>query len=190
MTDVTNEIVQAVSVLQACERYGISLSRNGFANCPFHSEKTPSLKVYDGNKGFYCFGCGKGGNVISFVMGYFNVDFKAAILKLNYDFSLNLPIERKMTLREKRHLDDKSRERNRREEEKKRIFKEKLDNYLDAHSHFIENDRTIRELKPQAPSDVLDVAFVKALHEREFILYELEKAENEIIELMKMCVAI
>ncbi|MGE4265827.1 MAG: DNA primase [Deferribacterales bacterium] len=46
--------------------------------CPFHSEKTPSFNVHP-DKGFYhCFGCGTGGNVISFVMNYYNLPFPEA----------------------------------------------------------------------------------------------------------------
>lgn len=183
MTDIANEIVQAVSVLQVCERYRIPLSRTGFASCPFHHEKTPSLKVYDGDKGFYCFGCGKGGNVISFIMGYFGVDFRAALMKLNFDFSLGLPIERKMTLREKQDFDRKGKERKRLERERKEEIKAKRDRFLEAHSRLVENERIIRECRPNTPEDDLNLNFVKALYERELILYELEQAESELMRI-------
>ena len=41
--------------------------RNLVGLCPFHSEKTPSLTVYPENQSFYCFGCGVGGDVITFI---------------------------------------------------------------------------------------------------------------------------
>ena len=51
------------------------------ALCPFHSEKTPSFHVHD-EKGFYhCFGCGKHGDIFSFIMEYENLNFKET---LNY----------------------------------------------------------------------------------------------------------
>lgn len=46
--------------------------------CPFHQERDPSFTVWPGDGGWYCFGCGKGGDVIDFVMKIENVDFKRA----------------------------------------------------------------------------------------------------------------
>lgn len=183
MRDIPGEITEAVSMPEICERYGIKTSRTGFISCPFHHEKTPSLKVYDGKKGFYCFGCGKSGNVITFVMSYFGIDFKTALMKLNSDFSLNLPLERKMTLREKQYLDRKGKERKRLEEQRKKNIKAKHSRFLDAHSQFIENDRVIRECRPNTPEEPLNLDFVKALYKRESILYELEQAESELMKI-------
>lgn len=47
--------------------------------CPFHSEKTPSFVVYPENQSFYCFGCGAGGDVISFIMRAENLDYLDAV---------------------------------------------------------------------------------------------------------------
>ena len=79
-------------MIDICKTYGFNIQRGNFICCPFHNEKTPSLKLYDGNRGFYCFGCGEHGSVIDFVMRYFNLDFMKAISKLNDDFILGLPI--------------------------------------------------------------------------------------------------
>ena len=182
MRDIPGEIVDSVSMADICERYGIRVSRTGFISCPFHSEKTPSLKIYEGNKGFYCFGCGKSGNIIAFVMSYFSIDFKTALMKLNYDFSLNLPLERKMTLREKQHFDRKGKERKRQAEEQKKKREKALARFLEAHSGFAENDRVIRECKPHTPDEPLNLEFVEALHKRELLMYELEEAEAELIK--------
>lgn len=54
--------------------------------CPFHSDKTPSLRIYP--ESFYCFGCGVGGNVINFVRHYFDIGFMDAVRKIDSDFSL------------------------------------------------------------------------------------------------------
>lgn len=58
----------------------IEVNRVGFAQCPFHNEKTPSLKV-TGNV-FYCFGCHESGDVIKFFMKYYNVGFREAVSKM------------------------------------------------------------------------------------------------------------
>lgn len=47
--------------------------------CPFHSEKTPSFTVFSGTSSFYCFGCGAGGDVISFIMRAENLDYRDAL---------------------------------------------------------------------------------------------------------------
>lgn len=71
------------------ERYGYEPNRAGFISCPFHSDKTPSIKVYnDIGKGFYCFGCGAGGSVIDFAMKLFDISFQQAIARLSFDFGI------------------------------------------------------------------------------------------------------
>ena len=84
------------------EYYGFSLDKKSFISCPFHLEKTSSCKIYSGAGGFSCFGCGKNGSVIDFVMGLFSINFNQAIVRLNSDFGLNLTSERpdKKTIKE------------------------------------------------------------------------------------------
>ena len=53
--------------------------RTAKALCPFHSEKTPSFVVYPENQSFYCFGCGKGGDVIRFIMEAEHLDYPEAV---------------------------------------------------------------------------------------------------------------
>lgn len=53
--------------------------RTSKALCPFHSEKTPSFVIYPENQSFYCFGCGKGGDVIRFIMEAEHLDYPEAI---------------------------------------------------------------------------------------------------------------
>ncbi len=59
--------------------------------CPFHSEKTPSFTVYPETQSFYCFGCGAGGDVISFVMRTENLDYVAAVETLAKRAGITLP---------------------------------------------------------------------------------------------------
>jgi hypothetical protein len=53
--------------------------RNGMMCCPFHKEKTPSLKVYYNSNSWHCFGCGAGTSPLDFVMKKNNLDFKEAV---------------------------------------------------------------------------------------------------------------
>lgn len=59
--------------------------------CPFHSEKTPSFHVYPENGSFYCFGCGAGGDVITFVRRIENLDYMEAIRFLAQRAGLSVP---------------------------------------------------------------------------------------------------
>ncbi len=59
--------------------------------CPFHSEKTPSFTVFTDTPHFYCFGCGAGGDVISFIMRAENLDYPAAIEFLAKRCGVTLP---------------------------------------------------------------------------------------------------
>ncbi len=58
--------------------------------CPFHNEKTPSFSVDEGRQSYKCFGCGEGGDVISFVEKYYNLDFMEAMEMLARDYGIEL----------------------------------------------------------------------------------------------------
>ncbi|MBQ8525016.1 MAG: DNA primase [Clostridia bacterium] len=72
----------------------VSLKRAGSnvkGLCPFHSEKTPSFVVYKDTQSFYCFGCGAGGDVISFIMRQENLDYVSAVEFLAKRAGIALP---------------------------------------------------------------------------------------------------
>ena len=70
-----NDIEQIIGSYVTLKRAGSNL--NGL--CPFHSEKTPSFTVFPATKSFYCFGCGAGGDVVSFIMREENLDYVGAL---------------------------------------------------------------------------------------------------------------
>ncbi len=61
--------------------------------CPFHNEKTPSFTVYPSSQSFYCFGCGAGGDGISFIMRMQNLDYVEAVRFLASRMGMPLPNE-------------------------------------------------------------------------------------------------
>ena len=65
--------------------------RNLVGLCPFHSEKTPSFNIYPENGSFYCFGCGAGGDVITFVMKIENLDYMEAVKFLAQRAGMSMP---------------------------------------------------------------------------------------------------
>ena len=71
-----NNIVDVVSEYVRLQKKGSSY----FGLCPFHNEKSPSFSVSPGKQMFYCFGCGVGGNVFTFLMEYENASFPAELV--------------------------------------------------------------------------------------------------------------
>ncbi len=68
--------------------------KNFIGLCPFHSEKTPSFTVSPDKQIFYCFGCGTGGNVFSFLMKQEGLSFPETARRLAKRYGINLPIGR------------------------------------------------------------------------------------------------
>jgi DNA primase len=82
-----NDIVDVISEYVKLQKKGA----NYFGLCPFHNEKSPSFSVSPGKQMYYCFGCGEGGNVISFVMKYENYSFIEAVQMLASRAGIELP---------------------------------------------------------------------------------------------------
>lgn len=61
----------------------LKFNSSGYAKCPIHNEKTPSLFYYKERNRWYCYGCGKGGDVVDIVMHLFDLSLPEAIKKLN-----------------------------------------------------------------------------------------------------------
>ena len=79
--DITN-VKTSISMIQVANAYGYEVNRQGMIRCPFHVDAHPSMKVYDGDKGWHCFVCNKGGDVIDFVREHDNLDFEPAVRRL------------------------------------------------------------------------------------------------------------
>lgn len=82
-----NDIVDVISGYVKIQKKGSSY----FGLCPFHNEKSPSFSVSPGKQMYYCFGCGAGGNVFTFVMEYENYSFPEAIKLLAERAGVKLP---------------------------------------------------------------------------------------------------
>lgn len=124
--ELSEEVKQLVPMRTAVEFYGFKPDRTGFMSCPFHAERTASCKIYETS--FYCFGCGAGGDVINFVKLLFNIGFKAAIVRINTDFNLNIGVGRTQDGATSERLRQINAERRQREKELQ-AFREKYDNY-------------------------------------------------------------
>lgn len=82
-----NDIVDVISGYVKIQKKGSSY----FGLCPFHNEKSPSFSVSPTKQMYYCFGCGAGGNVFTFIMEYENYTFQEAIKFLGQKAGVSLP---------------------------------------------------------------------------------------------------
>ena len=85
---IYTQIKDAVSVKEAAERYGLSVTRHGMARCPFHEDHSPSLKLNEDY--YYCFGCHATGDVIDFTAKLLQLCNHHATEQLAADFGIRL----------------------------------------------------------------------------------------------------
>lgn len=94
--EIIEEIVYRTDISDLIGSY-VTLKRAGSnmnGLCPFHSERTPSFTVFPNTKSFYCFGCGAGGDAITFVMRAENLDYPSAIEVLASRAGVSIPQDR------------------------------------------------------------------------------------------------
>ncbi len=91
--DFVEEVRQRSDVVDIISSY-VNLKRTGsnyVGLCPFHNEKTASFSVSPSKQMYYCFGCGAGGNVFTFLMEYENLTFVEALERLAEQAGMELP---------------------------------------------------------------------------------------------------
>lgn len=91
--ELVEEVRSKSDIVDVVSRY-VKIQKKGssyFGLCPFHNEKSPSFSVSGNKQMFYCFGCGAGGNVITFLMKYENYTFGEAVKSLAERAGVSLP---------------------------------------------------------------------------------------------------
>ena len=150
-------------------------TRRGFMCCPFHGEKEPSLKVYPGTGGWCCFGCGRKGSVIDFVMEHENCNFRTAVVAIDKAFSLGLMDPRENPFKE---------------DTQKRIqmaldnFVQAVYSYCDLLIRKIEGDQTrlwkkVRDIENRMPDVTQDELMAKASWDEDDDCFEYQKEKIE-----------
>lgn len=81
-------VKRQVTPQMAAERYGLPVNRSGMACCPFHDDRTPSMKLYPDH--FHCFGCGQNGDVIDLTAQLTGLNARDATGRLAADFGIPL----------------------------------------------------------------------------------------------------
>lgn len=82
-------IRQSVTMKELASRYGYRPDRSGKICCPFHkNDRHPSMQLYEGTRGYFCFTCQSGGNIINFVMKHDGLAFEPAVRRIAEMFSI------------------------------------------------------------------------------------------------------
>lgn len=148
---------------RVAEFYGFRTNRQGFCLCPFHADSHPSMKIYQHDKGYFCFTCHEGGDVVKFVGQLFNLTNEEACKKLIEDFSLPIKLEG-MTYQEKR-------ERQKRQERYKKMQKFKQEAYAVLKGY--------RILLCEAAQNIASPHFEEAMQELTIVEYKIECLEED-----------
>lgn len=169
MDDRLKETIKAlVSSRELLEDAGIRVHpRTGMAVCPFHGDHDGSLKVYsDPRRGWYCYGCHAGGDVIDLAQRLYGVGFRDALRLLNERFSMGLDLDRRLSPAEKRAMDAENRRLKEEREREKRAYEEAEADYLQALELWLLVGRAIDELAPLSPDEPMNDGFVWAVTHR------------------------
>lgn len=161
--NVFEAVKEAVSTRQAAVFYGISVSRNGMALCPFHGDRHPSLKV---DRRFHCFGCQADGDVIDFTARLFGLKPKEAAQKLAEDFAISYDRKSHAPPCEKT-IQSKTSERRQACQEEAYCFQ-----VLRDYRRLLENWKTT--YAPKQKGEEWHPLFVEALQNQDYIDYLLE----------------
>ena len=107
--DIVEEVRSSADIVDVIGSF-VSLKKKGssyFGLCPFHNEKTGSFSVSRQKQMYYCFGCGAGGNVFTFLMEYENASFVEAMKTLADRAGITLP-EGELSAEDRRKADEKN----------------------------------------------------------------------------------
>ena len=163
---IYSQIKNQVSTREVAEHYGIKVNRSGMCRCPFHEDKTPSMKV---DKNFVCFGCQEKGDVIRFASKLFGLPPYDAAGKLIADMGLTVTAESRP------EVQPGIRKKAKRERTEKQQFEQAVSriynvfcNYLHLLNHWAE------EYAPRSPTEDFHPLFVEAMHKRDYVEYLLD----------------
>lgn len=180
MINFADEIKSKITMRDVCGMYGIKVNRASKAICPFHNDTHESMHVYDNQRGWYCFTCGDGGDVIKFAQRYFDLNFQDACAKLNNDFCLGLPIGKRLSLRELREAEQAARERKRKLKSEKAEHDRLLEDYNSLLDRYVGLDKMRIQYAPDRVSGDINDLYAQAVKDIPIIEDALTEAEMRL----------
>lgn len=164
MSSPFEAVKQNTSARQVAEFYGAKVNKNGMCQCPFHNDKTPSMKIDDR---FYCFGCHETGDAIDYVSKLFGIGLRDAAIKICEDLSLEYDKTTQKTKPASRPIRPQKSEAQIFAEAQKYIFK-----VLSDFHGMLKNWK--KEYEPRSPDEEFHPHFVEALQEIDSVEYHLD----------------
>ena len=171
-------IKERVTTLDMMAHAGIQADRRGMAVCPFHGDRDASLKVYrDPRRGWHCYGCHAGGDVIDFAMRLYGVGFREAVSRINEEFALGLPIGEPMTGAQRRAMREEIERAKQARQALQRREHEAENAYWAAYDAWLSNERVMQENAPSGLSEP-NAAYCEAIIRRDELEEALKDAEE------------
>lgn len=176
-TFAAEQIKALVSVPDAVGMYVAAKPSGNRVPCPVHGGTNPNMSFTD--KFYHCHKCGAGGDVIHFVQHVFGLSFIGTLDKLNTDFSLGVPLDRRPTLREQRDAQKRYNERMEelaRKEAEAQAIKARRDELWDEWHRL---DCNKRKYAPRDMNDELHPLFVEAVRRIDHQAYLIDVFEEQ-----------
>ena len=170
-----DEIKSRLKMPEVLDYYGIERNRANRIRCVLHNGQDFNCGIKDHY--IHCFVCGQSADVIKFVQVYFDLDFQSAIIKLNDDFRLGLPIGKKIDRRTQLEMNKAAFERKRKIEAEKKHREQIENDYWTSFDEWKRLDDNKRNYAPKTPTEPLHPLFVEALKNIAGAEYNLSCAE-------------
>ena len=178
--DLADQVKSIVTIQEVAEHYGFHPNQAGYICCPFHREKTASLKLYSDQRGWHCFGCGAGGTVIDFVMKLFDIPFRQAILRINADFALGLTWDKPDPAVRSAVLEARRREVQQKAELEQ--LKEKYRELAAEHRYWWDVLKCFPPTIEDWEAGYIYPLYIEALKEQPYLEHQLDELERKISE--------
>lgn len=177
---LANVVRQSVSALTVGTDLGLAPNRDGKCLCIFHQDRHPSLKLYNGNRGYYCFVCHAHGDVIDMTAEVMHLTKGETLRWLNEQYGLGLPIGGNHDPDALRRAREDA-ERRARELEHARTHAEALNRAVeDAFRVWMVWNRAVDIMRPRTQSEGISEQFAEAVWQAELAREAYQCAQDEL----------
>lgn len=156
-------IRQSVSAVEAANALGLEINHSGRCKCPLHGGKDYNMRLYDGDRGYFCFVCHQKGDVISLVQGVLGCTFTEAIKWLSDTFHLNVGVDTAPTKETLQRAEKRARTRKELHRLEREAEDRSFDTFLSASDFIRQLEQTIDECAPDNPDAPWSKRFCMAL---------------------------
>lgn len=175
---IVDEIKRSVTAVDVAYALGLHVDSRFRCRCLWHSDKHPSMKLYEGDRGCWCFACGHGGSVIDMVQQANNCSFPEAVRWLNDAFSLELDLDTKPDKDALKRAREAAEKREREVREREYETGAAFDLMADAERTMNDADDRIRRIAPNRDAWYDEDELYRLLKIREDMRIVYEDARN------------